>query len=477
MGSVVLVADETVAAAREVVYGLFGSRQGAGWVFAADCDALAVGSVVTLQLPVGGGQAAVDVLGRVASLVPPRQIVIAFDQPWRGRLRVCLERKGAESTRVSVRAEVDERGVQWLLRRRGWPACQPADDRDYRIGLLTSKSGPGAVFAVACENLAVMAVDELNADGGLHGRQVRLLVSDDATDPATGAAEARWLVRAGCRVVLASVTSATFSAAQRAIAESGVPLIHTVLNEGGGGPGHVFRWGERPADQLAVAAAPLMRTSGARHWFLVGDDYSWSHGAHRAARQVLPQAGGTIVGERFVPLGTKDYEPVIDAIKRSGADLVLSTLVGADEVAFERQCLAMGVRARCRTLSLVLDESTRERIGDRAATGLWTAFGYFQQLPTTENRAFLTRYRDSFGRWAPPVSTLSESTYSAVHLYGAAARQARPDDPGQVVTGLQQLRAVVPRGSVELAGPHSIRQQLRLAEASAGGFRLLGPTR
>ena len=85
MGSVVLVADETVAAAREVVYSLFGSRQGAGWIFAADCDALAVGSVVTLQLPVGGGQAAVDVLGRVASLVPPRQIVIAFDQPWRGR--------------------------------------------------------------------------------------------------------------------------------------------------------------------------------------------------------------------------------------------------------------------------------------------------------------------------------------------------------------------------------------------------------
>jgi branched-chain amino acid transport system substrate-binding protein len=119
-----------------------------------------------------------------------------------------------------------------------------------------------------------------------------VLVSDDATDPATGAAEARWLVRAGCRVVLAGVTSATFGAVQRAIGDCGVPLVRTVLNEGGGGPGHVFRWGERPADQLAVAAAPLMRSSGARQWFLVGDDYSWSHGAHRAARQVLPEACG-----------------------------------------------------------------------------------------------------------------------------------------------------------------------------------------
>ena len=61
MGSVVLVADETVAARRDVVYGLFGAGAGAGWVFAAECDTLAVGSVVTLQLPVGGGQAAVDI--------------------------------------------------------------------------------------------------------------------------------------------------------------------------------------------------------------------------------------------------------------------------------------------------------------------------------------------------------------------------------------------------------------------------------
>src|SRR6202012_2672944 len=177
MGSVVLVADETVAAPREVVYGLFGARKGAGWVFAADCDTLAVGSVVTLQLPVGGGQAAVDILGRVTSLIPPRRIVLALDQPWRGQLRVCLERDGGSSTRVSGRAEIDERGVEWLGRGRGGappappaggapagggggggggrrrgraaPPPPPADDGDYRIGLLTSKSGPGAVFAVA----------------------------------------------------------------------------------------------------------------------------------------------------------------------------------------------------------------------------------------------------------------------------------------------------------------------------------------
>ena len=101
----------------------------------------------------------------------------------------------------------------------------------------------------------------------------------------------------------------------------------------------------------------------------------------------------------------------------------------------------------------MLDESTRERVGDRAAAGLWTAFGYYQQLPTAENRAFLARYRNTFGPWAPPVSTLSESIYSALHLYGTAVRRA-------AAAGRRRW-------------PHQIRQQLRLAEASVGGFRLL----
>jgi urea transport system substrate-binding protein len=472
MGSLAVIADETVTASPEAVYALFGAGEGAGWVFAAECDQLTPGSVVTLRLPVGGTSEAVDILGRLISLVPGRQIVVAHDQPWRGRLRVRLDRAGADSTRITVTADVDEHGVEWLSRRRGWPLPEPPDSGEYRIGLLTSKSGPGAVFAIACENVATMAVDELNADGGLCGRRVRLLVGDDSTDPAVGAAEARRLIKSGCRVVLAGVTSATFGAVERAVGGTGIPLVHPLLNEGGGGPGHVFRWGERPAAQLEFAL-PLMHSTGGRRWFLVGDDYSWSHGAHLQARRVLPRGRGMIVGERFVALGTRDFSPVIEAIGRSGADLILSTLVGADEVAFERQSFAAGLRARCRTLSLVLDESTRERVGDAAAAGLWATFGYFQQLPIRENKSFLARYCQAFGRWAPPVSSLSESVYDAVQLYAAAVRAANADDPSEVSARLHRQRVSLPRGTVTLSGPHGIRQRLHLAEATTGGYRLI----
>ena len=484
MGSLVVVAEQSISGSPLEVFDLFGTGEGAGWLFDAGCDLVAVGSVVTLQLPTGPGDRneTVQVLGRVTGLVPGQRITVSHDQPWRGRLRVLfneasrINEASRSSTRVTVMAEVDERGLEWLARRRGWPVPEPNTDGAHQIGLLTSKSGAGAIFAVACDNLAVMAVDEINADGGLNGRPMRLLVGDDATDAVTGASEARRLVNAGCRVVFASVTSATFSAVERAVGIAGVPLVHTVLNEGGGGPGHVFRLGERPADQLKAAAARLMHDCGARCWFLVGNDYSWSHGAHGAARRVLPRAKGVIVGECYVPLGTTDYTSIIEQIARSGADLVLSTLVGADEVAFERQSLAMGLRSRCRTLSLVLDESTRERIGDRAADGLWAAFGYFQQLPNQDNKAFLGRYHEAFGRWAPPVSTMSESVYEAVLLYAAAARRSRDGDTRQVVAELHRQQAAVPRGIVAMDGPHVYRQALYVAEACPGGFRLLDST-
>jgi branched-chain amino acid transport system substrate-binding protein len=152
---------------------------------------------------------------------------------------------------------------------------------------------------------------------------------------------------------------------------------------------------------------------------------------------------------------------------------VLSSLVGADEVAFERQSWQAGLRSQCRTLSLVLDESTRERIGDAAARGVWTAFGYFQQFDTGSNASFLARYRAAYGTWAPPVSSLSESVYETAQLYAGAVRATRDGDPAAVARALHHYRADMPRGEVALRGPHSIRQAIHVAEATTGGFRLL----
>lgn len=128
------------------------------------------------------------------------------------------------------------------------------------------------------------------------------------------------------------------------------------------------------------------------------------------------------------------------------------------------------VREHCRSLALALDEPTRERIGDDAAEGMWGVSGYFEQLDGELNIEFLRRYRRAYGRFAPPVSSISESTYEAVHLYAAAARQAGTNEPGHVAGELRRGRFDFPRGTVTMDGAVGMHQQLYLAEATARGF-------
>ena len=86
-GGLVLSAEQDVGASPEQVFDLFAAGPGAGWLFGAACDRVAVGSVVTLSAPIGGpGAAPVDILGRISVLRPPHRIEILHEQPWRGRV-------------------------------------------------------------------------------------------------------------------------------------------------------------------------------------------------------------------------------------------------------------------------------------------------------------------------------------------------------------------------------------------------------
>ncbi|MGW4336402.1 substrate-binding protein [Rhodococcus koreensis] len=472
MADVALAARHEVPMSAHDLFDLFGAQAGASWLFDARCDAVIPGAPVTLSVPVGpDGGDPIDLLGRISRCIPGRLIEIVHDQPWQGVLTIKLTAVDAGTTRVTVMANLDERGLAWIMRRRGWPHDLPEDHSVHRVGLLTSNSGPGAVYTVACEHLAQLAVDEINTEGGLEGRRVELVVGDDATDPGRAALEARHLVAAGCRVIVASVTSASFEAARRAVGKTGIPLIHPHVNEGGGGGDQVVRWGERPIDQVRAVAHTVMRSAAGRRWYLVGNNYSWAHGAHRAATQAIDEAGGVVVASAQVPLGTGDFTAVLEDVERSGADCVLSCLIGSDEVAFERQVSEAGLRSRWETVSLALDESSRERIGNEAARGIWAVFGYFQDLDTPENNEFLQRYRNRFGRWAPPVSSFSESMYEAFLLYAAAVRSSGLDT--SVTQHLYTAHARMPRGLVSSYGPEALRQHLYVARSGTDGFRLI----
>ncbi|WP_018330622.1 ABC transporter substrate-binding protein [Actinomycetospora chiangmaiensis] len=472
MDTTTVAVEQTVALAPEALFALFGAGRAAGWLFGARCDDVHVGAPVSLRLPLDrDGRQDVEVLGRLARVVPGVALDIEHTQPWRGRIGLRLAPAGAGRTRVRLRAEVPTGGLEWLLHRRGIPLPEPPDDGSLRLGAITNASGPGAVYSLSAELMAELAVAEINADGGIAGSPVRLVTADDGTDARQAAAEAVRMARLGCHAVFVNSTSASFEAVRRALAGRDVLVVHSVLNEGGGVSPTAVRFGERPRAQLEALVGPTMATTGSRRWFLVGEDYVWSHGVHAAARHVIARAGGRVVGESLTPLGTADFARVIERITASGSELVLSSLIGADEVAFERQSEAAGLRETVRTVSLVLEESTLAHIGERAGQGLRTALAYFQDGPLAGNDDLVRRYRSAYGAWAPAITALSETIYESIHRY---ARVRHLDAAGGAAS---HGRALMRRrtGAADVIGTRDlVAPTLYVAEAVGGRLRVVG---
>lgn len=474
MAHTTVAAERTVDRAPHELFALFGAARGAGWLFDARCDAIEPGATVSIRLPLDehDGHRGVDLLGRLGRVVPGALIEIEHTQPWRGRLALRFSSAGPRRTRIRVRASVPPEGVEWLLHRRGIPLPEPPDDGAVRIGAITTASGPGAVFSMSAELMAELAVEEVNADGGINGRPLRLIVADDATDAAQAAVEAARMARLGCRAIFVNTTSASFEAARRAVEGRGVLLVHTVINEGGGLAPSVVRFGERPRAQLDALVPRAMGAVDGRRWYFVGQSYVWSFGAHAAAHRVVGGAGGHVAGEEFTPLGTTDFSGIIERIQACRADLVLSSLVGSDEVAFERQSEAAGLRQSASTVALVLDESTLAHVGPRAGEGLQTAFSYFQDGPLAGNAELLSRYRDAYGPWAPAVTTLSETVYESIHQYARVLHRDPDGTAGEHGRALSRRRG--DRRDDMVGSRTLVTPPLYVAEVDAGELRITG---
>ncbi|MBB3084641.1 ABC transporter substrate-binding protein [Geodermatophilus sabuli] len=474
MAGTMLSADSVVDLPPKVAFGLFGGRGSGSWLLDARCDSVEVGAPVRLTLPNGGHDVdgeSVELLGRITAIRPPSMIVVDHSQPWRGRIRLQFDPSGPSGTRIRVSVEVSPAGVEWLVQHRGGviPA-PPLRPGVVRIGLIASKTGPAALCVPAAEYLAELAVDEINVEGGLAGREVELLVADDGSNPWTAEREAKRLVRLGCRVIFACVTSASFTAITRSLPDGAALLVHATTNERENSDSPcVVRIGEQPAAQADAMVGRIMNETGGCGWFLVGQDYSWSFAAHRVTRKAIADAVGQVAGEVFTPLGTSDFSEVIEAIRRSGADLVMSSLVGRDEMEFQRQFAASGLRSETGSLSLLMDESTLENIGP-SAEGIWTAQAYFQDTAVPGNGEFLKRYRSAHGRWAPSVSTLTQTVYEAIHLYARAVHVCPDDHPRQ--QGRAFVEAAARRVGAAVGGRDLLSPRLYLAEARMGRFRI-----
>lgn len=439
-----------------------------GWLFGADAPVLRPGALVRLAVPLGG-RYPVDGTARVAVAAPFRRIDLLHETPWAGRIVCRFDRAVGGGTRLRVRVAIDEGEIARLGSQFGLAPRHESGGVGVPLGLLVSLSGSAGILGRSTMNCADLAVDEINADGGVRGHSVFLVVADDATDPEIGRLAMRRLVGvAGLSAVVGMHSSATFAVTGPMAVAAGLPYLYTPTSEPARPHRMLVRFGETPIDQLHQALPRLAAETGGNRWFIAGNDYSWPRAIGATARAVVERTGGTVAGEGYLPVGEKRFEPLLEAIARSGADQVVSGFIGHDQVRFERQFSAHGLRCSTRTFAPLIDDAAAEHL-DAAASGIWNVLGYFEGLDSAENRDFLRRYRDRFGDCAPPVSAAAEGVYEAIHLWARACRRTAWMDPTALADGIRSERFFGPRLQHRSTSP----ARLLLGEATPSGIRVI----
>ncbi|MDR7554256.1 MAG: substrate-binding protein [Armatimonadota bacterium] len=326
-----------------------------------------------------------------------------------------------------------------------------------RIGVISPLTGAWTAYGRAHFSGFELAVDEINRAGGVLGRRLQIVVADSQTNPRVAAEEAHRLIRHE----QVSLLAGTFSSAERnavgpVVAAANCLLLYPTFYEGqdpADYPGvcnqNIFMFGLEPTQQVWPHVEYMLRTHG-RRFFLIGSDYVWPRGANRLAKQRIREAGGEIVGETYLALGTRRYEDALEQIRAARPDVIFSSVAAYDSVEFRRQLHAAGMRRDMVLWSVDDEEIVTTRVGAEASAGDYASFDYFMALHHPNNHGFLARLRRKFGRDAM-TNTVGVAMYNAAHMVVQAIAHAGTLETGAVREALSHLRFDgAPQGTVRM---------------------------
>jgi urea transport system substrate-binding protein len=297
----------------------------------------------------------------------------------------------------------------------------------------------------------LLAIDEINRDGGLLGSPVEAVVEDGQSDPAVFALKSdRLITHDKVAAVFGCWTSASRKAVRPVFEKHDHLLLYPVQYEGLEQSPNIFYLGTAPNQQLIPAAVWCCTFLKKKRLFLVGSDYVFPRAANAIIRDEATSLGAEIVGEEYLLLGSTDVQAVVRKISASKADVILNTINGDTNVAFFRALRAAGITpARIPTVSFSISEEELSSFSPREVAGDYAAWNYFQSIDRPQNQAFVRRFQGRFGP-TRVVSDPMEAAYVGVHLWAQAVRQAKSVDPKAVRPALKGQTYDGPAGPVRI---------------------------
>ncbi len=309
--------------------------------------------------------------------------------------------------------------------------------------------------------------------------EIEPVISNPGGDNARYSAMAADMLTSGIRHVVGCYTSSSRKEIIPLFEKTDALLWYPSHYEGFESSSNVVYTGAVANQHLLPLVEYLLSYVGSKA-FCVGSNYIWAWENNRILREAIGPSGGTVVAERYFPVGNTEFGQAIDAILAARPSFVFNTLIGESSYQFLRDLRAAshsrGIdQAReIPVASCTLSEPELEAIGAAAVDGHITSSVYFSSLDTPENDRFVKAYRARFPD-GPVVSADAEATYLAVRLFARAVAEAGTDEASAVKVAVARRSIAAPQGEVRI-DPKTMHASLtpRIARSNLeGGFTIL----
>ncbi|MCB9150631.1 MAG: urea ABC transporter substrate-binding protein [Caldilineaceae bacterium] len=327
------------------------------------------------------------------------------------------------------------------------PAADAPEGDTIKVGVLHSLSGTMSISEVSVKDATLLAIDEINAAGGILGKMLEPVIEDGASDWPTFAEKARKLIQQDqVAVVFGCWTSASRKAVLPVFEELNGLLFYPVQYEGLETSPNIFYTGAEPTQQIIPGVDFLVNELGAKSIYLLGSDYVFPRTANLIIKAQLEHLGITLAGEEYVPLGGTEFSTIISKIEEAKPDAIFNTLNGDSNVAFFKQFKDAGFTAETLpVISVSVAEEEVRGIGAENIAGHYVSWNYYQTTDTPENKAFVAAYKAAYGEdrvTADPI----EAGYFGVYVWKALVEAAGSFD-------VDAVRAAAKENDIEIAAP------------------------
>ncbi|MHB1140165.1 MAG: urea ABC transporter substrate-binding protein [Sulfuricaulis sp.] len=345
-------------------------------------------------------------------------------------------------------------------------------DTEVVVGQLHSATGTMAISETGSIQAEQLAIEQINAMGGVLGRKIKIVQEDGASDWPTFAEKAKKLIQ---KDKVASVMGCWTSASRKAVLpvfeQYNNMLYYPTFYEGLEQSKNVIYTGQEATQQIIAGLDWIAKEKKAKTFYLVGSDYIWPRTSNKIARKHIENVlKGQVVGEDYFPLGHTQFGSLINKIKLKKPDVVYSIIVGGSNVAWYKQLKAAGVTAKTQNLlTISVTEDEVLGIGGENVEGFYAAMKYFQSLDNPNNKAFVAAFKKKYGPNSV-IGDVTQAAYLGPWLWKAAVEKAGSFDIDKIAAASPGIELkTAPEGYVKVHDNHHLWSKLRVGVAQKNG--------